>query len=347
MAEKAKSQNFSPNSLLTKDQVNSWRTKGYSIVSLPEAIWKQASKIAHEKFPPIRPDDFVDGFGTLHKSTGPKMNFPCLMPEMDKIPLNEEIIKIAQDLLNYQHIRLSQAECWAKYPPKQGQFAGNFNQRIHQDYGNNTFLHVSDWNDPDAVAMILYYDDTEICGGATAVCPREGDDDPLYQQPYINGVGYGKHTVYPWLGDKDEELEYLKVHDRDIYEKKLKLYEREILPTFKAGDLLLYRLDVFHRGTPLKMSNGDPVSRRIHSFLYKRADREHILQWNSGFGYHNYYGFIEKMICGMSPLSRSVVYFPLPGNKYWDSDTNVENVKARYPGIDMRPYIEGRNLRKE
>jgi hypothetical protein len=38
----------------------------------------------------------------------------------------------------------------------------------------------------------------------------------------------------------------------DMYEFRKKLYEREMMAKFSRGTVLLYRHDVFHRGTPVK-----------------------------------------------------------------------------------------------
>ena len=48
----------------------------------------------------------------------------------------------------------------------------NTNQRMHMDYGNNTFLHPPDWDSPEAVSMIIYFSDVSITGGGTAVFPN-------------------------------------------------------------------------------------------------------------------------------------------------------------------------------
>ena len=36
----------------------------------------------------------------------------------------------------------------------------NNDQRFHMDYGNNTFLHPTPWNQPENVAAIAYLADT-------------------------------------------------------------------------------------------------------------------------------------------------------------------------------------------
>ena len=52
-----------------------------------------------------------------------------------------------------------------------------------------------------------------------------------------------------------------------------------------------------------------------------------------------YYGFVEKLITEMSPEQRSVIGIPKPGDKYWN-ETKIQNLKARYPNINVSPYLE-------
>ena len=42
---------------------------------------------------------------------------------------------------------------------------------------------------------------------------------------------------------------------------------------------------------------------------------------------------------GMSPKQRALVGVPKPGHQYWDEE-KVRLFAARYPGIDVTPYVE-------
>ena len=46
------------------------------------------------------------------------------------------------------------------------------------DYGNNTFLHPSEWDKPEVVAMIIYLSDVKDTLGGTSCVPRNGKNDP-------------------------------------------------------------------------------------------------------------------------------------------------------------------------
>lgn len=248
---------------------------------------------------------------------------------------------------------MPQAELWCKYNTNstdknnfdsvrvdEADKSNNSDQRIHMDYGNNTFLHPSPWEDPDVVSAILYYDDSQEVGGNTAIVPKTSKTEKFYQPPYVKQIGYG--NFLPYINNRTNCENYFKKTDAQVYNFRQKIYQHEIKPEFKTGTILLYRHDIWHRGTPIKFGK----SRRVHNLVYRRADREHILQWNIGFGWNNYYGEMEKVITEASPLGRSVIYFPLPGDQYWEKDEHIEYMQARYPGIDMQPYVNQQKSKK-
>ena len=263
------------NSILTDHQINQWRDQGYVLIQLPEAIWSKIHKKAHEIFPQTRPDNFVDTFGQ-QPFYGPKTTFPTLIDEIDQLPINEELIKIFQVLLKTEDIRLTQCELWAKYRNNDKEIKdekNNSDQRMHMDYGNNILTAPSKWDNPDAAAAIIYYDDSQICSGGTKVVPRNGKNDPAYKYPeaYLNQVGYSNYFHekggYPhFYVNRTHAENYFRNNYPKIYEFRQKLYEREIQATFRPGTMLLYRLDIWHRGAPINPN----CSRRGNRVFYSR-----------------------------------------------------------------------------
>jgi len=57
---------------------------------------------------------------------------------------------------------------------------------MQMDYGNNCYGVPLPDEPLQAVAMFVYYSDTEITGGGTAMVPRRGERDSVYQWPYEN-----------------------------------------------------------------------------------------------------------------------------------------------------------------
>ena len=66
--------------------------------------------------------------------------------------------------------------------------------------------------------------------------------------------------------------------------------------------------------------------------------------WNPGWTKKMYYGSLEKLFSNMTPIQRSILGVPLPGDKYWNIK-KINILKMRYPNIDIEPYINGLHLK--
>ena len=324
--------------LLTETQIQTWRDEGAVMVQLPEKIWKPASNFLHKVYPEKRPQKWKDEFG----SPGMRYAFPTAtiengIPieyrELDDLVLNEELIKIAQVLLKTEDIKLTQADAWCKYGSGHDaeDLMGNKDQRMHMDYGMHSFLHPKSWAEPDIVAGILYYDDSEVCGGGTGFVKRNGKSDEAYEMPYVKMPG---QAGIPFWNQKDIAEEKIKAIDPEIYEFRKRLYKREEKVKFKPGTLLLYRHDLWHRGTVVNPEK----SRRVHNLIWVRQDAPWVHTWNNGFAMKSYYGPLERLLVRSSPLQRSIIGFPGPKHALWKDLKYIHNVKARYPGMDLSEY---------
>lgn len=250
---------------------------------------------------------------------------------IDNIVINENIINCVRKLLNTENILLVQADAWGKEGKDDYSNFSNNNQRMHMDYGNNSFLHPPHWDDPECVAMIVYLSDIKKTGGGTAVVPKNNNTDKLYNFPYKNMPGISN---FPFYNDKDNAEEYFKNNDKDIYNFRKDLYENEIINETGIGDILFYRLDIWHRGTPVKKGQ----VRFVMNLLWKKKECFWINCWNPGWTKKMYYGYLEDFFTNMSPLQRSVLGIPLPGDNYWDIE-KINLLKMRYPKIDIGPYL--------
>ena len=113
--------------------------------------------------------------------------------------------------------------------------------------------------------------------------------------------------------------------------------DREAYVDFRQGDILLYRHDTWHRGTPLK-----PGTRRLaQNMTFRVADAEWVSTLHPGWSWSAYRPsqFLEKWIATCSVLQRTVMGFPAPGNAYW-TEATLAAVAARYGplGFDPTPY---------
>ena len=249
---------------------------------------------------------------------------------LDWLTLDESLINTVETLLG-EKVLLTQADTWCKYGTEDFSEMSNQNQRMHMDYGNNTFLHPSNWESPDAVSIIIYLSDCNITGGGTAIVPRNNKTMELYKPPYIHMPGLNK---YPFYNDKNKSEEVMQKEGYKLLTFRENLYKNEVLLEPEIGDILFYRLDVWHRGTPVK-----PKKKRIAmNLVFKKKSNSWIQQWNPAWSRKMYYGWLEQMIVQCSIKQRGILGLPDPGDKYWNKDT-INYFKFRYPHINIKPYL--------
>lgn len=80
------------------------------------------------------------------------------------------------------------------------------------------------------------------------------------------------------------------------------------------------------------------------NLLWKKKECFWINTWNPGFSKKNYKGIIEKIFTDITPLQRSILGIPLPDDPYW-TIKKVNQLKDRYPDIDISSYLESLNKR--
>jgi hypothetical protein len=317
--------------MLSNSQIQTWKEEGAVICQLPAPVVDPALTWLNVNFTLDQIDRNHMDFGTPDR----KFEFPTFIDPIDDLVLSEPLILAAQKLLGTQDVRLIQADLWPKIgvADELHEAQANTDQRMHMDYGNNTVLHPQ-WDTPDVVAAVVYYDDCDETGGGTAYVPRHGVDDPVYQPPYVNMPGQAGN---PFFNDRAAVESWFKENDPNVYELRQQLYEREKVVQFKPGTILFYRHDLWHRGRPLVAGK----LRRVHNLAWKRADARGVSHWNEGFARKSYYGNVESIIGRSTPLQRSVLDFPLPGDNYWNIE-RLKNVEARFSayGFDAAVYLQ-------
>ncbi len=269
------------------------------------------------------------------------LTFPAKLSSFNQVTLHPRLLTATAQLLDVAvgELRLTQSDLWPKYGSRErtGGIYDIQDQRIHVDYPNHSLVHPAPWDRPEAVELILYLSDSEDCGGATAVVPRSGPDDPAYRWPIVDSPGIGDLR---WLNDRTSSESYLAEVRPELVGWRQALYEREQLVRFTPGTVLFYRHDTWHRGTPLKPGG----IRLAHNITYRRAECEWISTVHPGWAWGMYYEDqrMERLIASTTPDQRAVLGFPQPGSPYWCDET-LEAVHARYGplGFDIGPYQEG------
>tara|TARA_B100001175_G_C19489512_1_gene631820 strand:- start:1024 stop:1977 length:954 start_codon:yes stop_codon:yes gene_type:complete len=312
--------------MINNNNIKKWRNEGYFIEKniIHNDIIIESKELMNRLYK--NNELSVKDFG----SEG-KLEFPS-NTIIDKIVINENIIKYVQKLLNEEEILLIQADAWGKKGHNNFSENSNNDQRMHMDYGNNSFLHPSDWDNPECVAMIIYLSDINKTHGGTSIVPRNGSNDELYKFPYKNMPGI---SGYPFINDKKSSEDYFKSTDNEVYNFRKKLYEKEIIIRPNIGNILFYRNDIWHRGTPVK----EGEVRFVINLLWKKKKCYWINTWNPGWTKKMYYGYVEDLFTNMTPLQRSVLGIPLPDDEYWDEE-KLELLRMRYPNMDIKPYLK-------
>ena len=82
-----------------------------------------------------------------------------------------------------------------------------------------------------------------------------------------------------FYNDKSHAEEYFKENHPDIYEFRQKLYQRETITQADKGDVLFYRYDIWHRGTPVNPGQ----TRFVVNMLWKKKECTWINVWNPGW----------------------------------------------------------------
>ena len=179
--------------MLSNSQIQTWKEEGAVVCQLPAKVIDPVLTWLNVNFT-------IDQIDTDHLDFGSperKFEFPTFINPLDDLVLSELLIIAAQKLLGTKDIRLIQADLWPKIgvTDDNHEAQANTDQRMHMDYGNNSLLHPQ-WDAPDAVAAVIYYDDFNETGGGTGYVPRRGIDDPVYQPPYVNMPGQAGNPFF-------------------------------------------------------------------------------------------------------------------------------------------------------
>jgi len=330
---------------LTAQQISCWQQEGYTFISglLADDLISQLAHAALKQFPApaSREANRIKDFGSHGALT-----FPSRAPGFNEVTLSENLIRAIAALLatTPDQLRLSQSDLWPKYGrARSSDKYDNQDQRIHVDYPNHSLAHPTPWDRPEAVEMILYLSDWQQTGGSTAIVPRTPDDNsdgsyntgdltrrwPIVDSPGIADLDY--------VNDRTAAEDYFAEKRPDVAGYRKEMYERELHTAFQPGDILFYRHDSWHRGTPVNTGQ----LRLAQNMTYRMAHAEWISTLHVGWSWQAYSKdkFLERLIATSSLLQRAVLGFPQPGSAYWCKQT-YEGVAARYEsfGMDMAPY---------
>ena len=210
------------------------------------------------------------------------------------MPVYPDLIDAAERFLQTKEVDCYKIELWAKYSG-----AIDYDQSHHRDYENHTIVVPrADQIMPQMTCFILLSDVTELDGPTKAV--------PLERTRRIP-IGITRTEMGEFFDD-------------------------EAAVIGPAGSMLIYKTDVFHRGSNFKASGR---SRFVMPVDFKPRG----WRWQGKLAWPDRTlnpGWKEAMV-KMTPRQRDLFGWPPAGDPYWNAQT-LSDVALRYPGIDLSPY---------
>ena len=286
---------------LSPDHINSWRQDGVIVI---EKFFDR-----DEMEPILR--DYQRLYGKTGKEKANLTDFSKQFEIIDVLPypgsldlnlisLHPSLIKAAKSLLAVESVHLYQSHTWAKFTG-----FSNYDQKFHCDYGNHTLTVPSTELSSSTVNFLIYISDVSNKHGPFEYVPKSISDEIL-----------GRRA-----------LRLPKV-DNGAYEKLQAAAKSVLAP---SGSLIVYGLDVFHRGTNL---TGSHAARYSMTISYKRAG-------NDGIGFHSWQESKERnwnmIIEHASPDQLGCLGFPLPGSNFWNKTTLAQTME-RWPKWNSSAY---------
>jgi hypothetical protein len=220
--------------------------------------------------------------------------FPYPSWAINRVAVYPDLIDAAERFLQTTEIDCYKIELWAKYSG-----AIDYDQPHHRDYENHTIVVPrADQLMPQMTCFILLSDVGELDGPTKAV--------PLEATRHIP-IGITKTQMGEFFDD-------------------------EVAVTGPAGSILIYKTDVFHRGSNFAAPGR---SRFVMPIDFKKRG----WRWQGKLAWPDRApnpGWKEAMV-KMTPRQRDLFGWPPPGDEYWNDQT-LADVALRYPGIDLTPY---------
>ncbi len=281
---------------VSDSQLDELRSQGFVRVEgfIPPDTLKAAQDALWTIFP--RPADYFADPAAHAKFTKSQFagirHFPYNNKVLDRLMVLPGLVDAAERFLGSTDLDIYKIELWAKYAG-----AIDYDQPHHRDYGNHTIV-VPHPDRPQLTTIMLLSDVTEADAPTRAVPATLTADIPT--TPMVLAPG--------------------------------DLTDHEVTLTGPAGTIILYRTDVFHRGSNFTRPDASrfiymvDFKRRGWAWTGKQAWPDHALRpgWTTA-------------LAAMSVRERDLFGFPPPGSDYWTPAT-LAGVAARYPLMDMRPY---------
>lgn len=275
--------------------------RGFTIVEgfLDPAMLRAAQAALWKIYP--RPEDYFADPAKYPQFAKSQFSGIRLFPfdgwAINRLAVDLDLIDAAERFLGSPDVELYKGELWAKYSG-----AIDYDQAHHRDYRNHTLVVPrEDGRDVQMTTFILLSDVSEIDGPTKLVPVRETRDIPIGKAQR----GFGK------------------------------MFDVEVSATAPAGSLMIYKTDVFHRG-----SNFAAPNRSRFAVLLDYQKRGPRWQGKMSWPDHAEKPAFGEALTNMTPRQRDLFGWPPIGSDYWNAQT-LRDVQMRYPKMDLTPYSNG------
>ena len=222
--------------------------------------------------------------------------FPYVSWALNRLPVHPDLVNSAERMLGTQDLEIYKIELWAKYSG-----AINYDQPHHRDFGNHSLVVPRADRQHTQMTTFVLLSDVTAEDAPTKLVPLEFTRElPLSKR--LTSFG--------------------------------RLFDHEVAATASAGSLLIYKTDVFHRGSDF---TGDNRSR----FMMLVDFQQRGWRWQGKMSWPDRADMpgMSEAIVRMTPRERDLFGWPPPGSEYWNEQT-LADVAARYPAMDMTPYLK-------
>jgi hypothetical protein len=281
-----------------------WDVDGWCVVEnvIPPDDLAAAQRVLAEVFPTA--EEFADDADPernapfLTEAGAPRVQFPFPRGAFNRVALHDAMFDLAQTLLETDDFRVYQAALIAKYSDA----APDYEQLLHVDYANHTFVVPRADIGYQHLTTFVYLTDVTSETAATRFVSRRYTADVPIERTYLN------------------------------FEEYADVYAHEEPAAGRAGSVLVYRPDVFHRGMAMAVPR---AARFMLAVSFKPTGTDWI-------GFHAFPQRGEDMawhrfMRHATLRQLTALGFPKPGDPYWTPET-LAGVAARYPALDMTPW---------
>jgi hypothetical protein len=278
---------------ITEGHVAHWLEHGFVLVPgfVDAATLEAAREVAYTYFPTAEEHEAAPH---RYQDLPPQFSFPFRDGALNNISTGPDLVDAARRIVGTEDVFLTQSVIWAKYAGR-----GDWAQRLHADYLNNSLVVPSEEPGFRQMASILYLEDVTLDLGPTYVVSRTLSRE----QPLVPA------TLPP--------------------DAVPHLYRAEQPVLAKAGTIMLYDMQLFHRGSRLLADHG--VRLTFHN-VFRGAGLE-WMGWQA-WPHEGLKGELRQFVEQATVEQLTVIGFPKPGHAYWTERT-LDGVQARYPKLDM------------